>query len=63
MNEATHNVSDLKGKALANEVESMKITLPAILAYQTIYAQVTKAKFDALIAAGFTRQEAFSLCK
>lgn len=63
MKEATHNFSDLKALALAAEVEQAKVALPSMIAYQAILAQITRAKFLALIEAGFTRQEAFQLCK
>lgn len=63
MKEATHNFSDIKEKKFAADIEEMKLTLPSMIAFQSIQAQITRAKFLALIEAGFTRQEAFQLCK
>jgi hypothetical protein len=63
MNEVSHNFSDLKAKVLSDEIENMRVILPLMIEHQSIYAKITRAKFLALLDAGFTRQEAFALCK
>lgn len=57
----------LPGNATPDKVrESMRnlqASLPAILEGQMLLAQVTRAKFEALLAQGFSEAQAIELCK
>ena len=44
-------------------LDQMKIDLPGMLEYIIIMAEMTKAKYDAMIDQGFTKEEALELCK
>jgi hypothetical protein len=44
-------------------IRLMKEELPYILEYFPIYAEMTKAKFEALKEKGFTEIQALELCK
>jgi hypothetical protein len=59
------NVVDLNTPTskLAVLIEQMRRDLPFLLESQVLSAQVTRAKYEALVAAGFTEQQALQLCK
>lgn len=44
-------------------IRMMKEELPYVLEYFPIYAEMTKAKFEALKEKGFTEGQALELCK
>lgn len=45
------------------EFRRLQASIQTILEAQTMYAQVTKAKYDALVKQGFTPMQALELCK
>lgn len=51
----------------ANELEAaiggIKRSLPQLLEYQGLLAQITKARYDALVKVGFTTSQALTLCQ
>ena len=48
--------------ALAQAVRQMRETLPAMLEINELQAQITRAKFKALVKQGFTEAQALYLC-
>lgn len=48
---------------LAADLERMKRNLPGTEEYLRLLARLHKAKYDALIEAGFTPDQALELCK
>lgn len=46
-----------------DEIRRLKANLDNILESQAILAQITRSKYDALIAQGFTPAQALELCK
>ena len=53
---------DPKAK-LEEVIQNIKSLVPKQLEVQRILAQVTRSKFEALLEAGFTKDEALFLCK
>lgn len=47
----------------AEDMRKLRNNLATIIEAQAFMAQVTKAKYDALIAQGFTAAQALELCK
>ena len=47
---------------LAQAVRQMRETLPAMLEINELQAQITRAKFKALVKQGFTEAQALYLC-
>ena len=48
---------------LTGDVEYLRITLPLMVEHTAMMAKITRAKYLALVDAGFTKNEAFALCK
>lgn len=48
---------------LAEAVRDLRKNLPNLIVAQELHAQVTRAKFVALVNQGFTVAEALELCK
>lgn len=44
-------------------VEQMKRHLPELIEYAKLQAKIRKAHYDALLAEGFTAEQAIELCK
>lgn len=44
-------------------IRELQGQLPVIIATQQILAEVTRAKYDALLTQGFTASQALDLCK
>lgn len=49
--------------AIAQAVKELKENMPAMLEHIILTARLTKAKYDALIKEGFTKEQAIELCK
>lgn len=47
----------------AEELRKLRGTLAVVIEAQTVCAQITRAKYEALMAQGFTAAEALELCK
>ena len=54
---------DLVPLELEIALEQLKLTMPQMCEYQTLLAQQLRAKYDGLIKAGFTAEQALELCK
>ena len=52
------NINQLK-----RQVTEMRKNLPTYLEMTEILVKITKAKYDALVKEGFTKEEALELCK
>jgi len=48
---------------LRRAMTELRTLLPAVLEHQIIMAQVTRARYNALIKEGFTEAQAIELCK
>lgn len=44
-------------------IHKLEANLPVILLAQRITAQITRHKYESLVAQGFTEQQALELCK
>lgn len=49
--------------ALAQAVRNLRENLPALFELETLQAQITRKKFLALVAEGFSEQQALELCR
>ena len=52
-----------KVNALREETEYLCAVLPLMIENQAMCAKLTRAKYLSLVDAGFTKNEAFALCK
>ena len=52
-----------KNNEFGTALAFIKRTLPEILEMQIIVAEITDARFKALVARGFTQEQALELCK
>lgn len=57
------NDQDKRRVASAQALKEVRENMPAILENIALQAQMTKAKYDALIKNGFTAEQAIELCK
>lgn len=61
------NVTSIAGGSVPDkardELRKLQANLQVILDSQEIFAQITRSKFDSLIAQGFTPDQALELCK
>jgi hypothetical protein len=56
-------VPNVERDKLLASIEQLKRTLPAMLEYQELAAQLTRAKYLGLIKAGFNEQQALELSR
>ena len=54
---------DGKNKSLKDSFDELVTNLPIFIKYQREMAKLTRAKFDALVAEGFTEDQAIKLCR
>ena len=54
---------DQKPVALAQMLVDMRNQIPALLEFERLQAKLLRAKFLALVAEGFSEQQALELCK
>lgn len=52
-----------KNKTLKESLDEIRTNLSIYIQYQAEFAKLTRAKYDALIAEGFTEQQAIQLCR
>jgi len=52
-----------KPDAMKQAVRELKSALPEFIQYQLLIAEITKAKYDALLKQGFTPEQALELSK
>ena len=55
--------SDRELSEMRKLLTEIKKDLPVHLEFQAVQAQLTRAKFNALVVEGFTTEEALELCK
>lgn len=49
--------------ALAQSVKNMRENLPALMEFEQLQARLSRHKFQALVEAGFSEQQALELCR
>lgn len=49
--------------ALAQMVRNLRENMPALMEFDAMQARLTRKKFLALVAEGFTEQQALELCR
>lgn len=54
---------DRKARKQEEEILKLRENLTVILEAQKIVAEITRAKFNALVGQGFTSEQALELCK
>lgn len=63
MTKKNREYSTLPPMELEIALEQMKVHMPLMIEYEQLKAQQLRAKYDALIEAGFTLEQALELCK
>lgn len=56
-------ITDKRTQATLTEIRKLRDALPVIIAGQQALAEVTRARYLALIEQGFTPDQALTLCK
>ena len=61
------NITKINGGGIPDEMRDelrkLQANIQTVLESQAIVAQITRAKYDALITQGFTQEQALELCK
>lgn len=58
------NIVDMPERnEMVSALEGLKRNISTIIEYQEILAKLKKAKFDSLVEAGFTEEQAIELCR
>ena len=61
------NITKINGGGMPDEMRDelrkLQANIQTVLESQAIVAQITRAKYDALTAQGFTQEQALELCK
>lgn len=62
--EARHKLPDNHKKmVMRQELQNLKDNLELQLEFQSVFAQIARSKYLALIESGFSKEEALILCK
>lgn len=61
MNHELKLMTDISIQQLYDQVEIMKLNMPAHIEFYKVFAKIHRAKFEALIAAGYSEEQAFNL--
>lgn len=56
-------LGDAQKDPLAELVRNLRRNVPLFIEYTQLTAEVRRAKYTSLIAAGFTKEEALEMCK
>ena len=61
MNNELKLMTDIANSKLLTDVEIMKSNLPSQIEFYKVFAKIHRAKFEALIKAGYSEAQAFGL--
>lgn len=61
MNHELKLMTDIAVNKMRDDVEVMKLNMSVHIEFYKVFAKVHRAKFDALIAAGYSESQAFNL--
>lgn len=57
------HIAEKQARTMETSIREIEAALPTIITAQQVLAQVVRARFIALIAEGFTPEQALVLCK